>query len=143
MSHFDGGLLIPIVAILGSFAIPIVAIIMDFRRRKLISDERRAMIERGMQPPPLDEQAFGNRHGGSTPGERRERALASGIRLVGLGIGLAVGAYLVGYVLPDGFIPRGIVGPLAIGACVLGFLGVGNLVYYANSRQRGAGGSGQ
>ena len=40
------GILIPIVAIVGSFAIPITAIILDYRRRKLQHEERRAMIER-------------------------------------------------------------------------------------------------
>ncbi|MEJ0098308.1 MAG: DUF6249 domain-containing protein [Pseudomonadota bacterium] len=138
---FNAGIAIPIVAIAGSFAIPIVAIIMDYRRRRLISEERRAMIERGMQPPPMEEQAFGSsrREAGGTPQERRERALHGGIRLLGLGIGLALAAYLIGYVLPEGFIPRGIVGPLAIGACVVGFLGLANLVFVATARSRGGG----
>jgi hypothetical protein len=35
-----------------------------------------------------------------------------------------------------------VVGPLTLGACVVGFIGIGNLVYYAVSRKRGGEGAG-
>src|SRR5690349_4495972 len=102
------GLLIPIVAILGSFAIPITAIVMDFRRRKLQFEERRAMIERGMQPPPLVEHD----RMGRTPEERRDRALRGGIMALSLGVGLAVASFLLLNVLTDTFIPSRVAGPM-------------------------------
>ena len=54
---FSPGLLIPLVAIGMSLSIPIVAIVMDYKRRRLHSDERRAMIEKGMVPPPAEDTA--------------------------------------------------------------------------------------
>jgi hypothetical protein len=134
----NSGNWIPIIAILATFAVPIVAIVMDFKRRKLQSDERRAMIERGMEPPPLQERGvdFGLSR---TPEQRRERALSGGIIMLAIGIGLGLGAYLIANVVAESFIPRRVVGPLTLGACVVGFIGLGNLVYYAVSRKRGGG----
>ena len=78
-------LLIPIVAIVCTFAVPIIAIVMDYRRRKLQSEERRAMIERGMQPPPLEEPIVRR-----DPAQRRAQSLFSGIIMLSLGVGLTV-----------------------------------------------------
>jgi hypothetical protein len=124
------GIWIPIIAILATFAVPIVAIVMDFKRRKLQSEERRAMIERGMEPPPLPERAvdFGLHR---TLEQRRVGALSGGVVMVALGVGLGLGAFLLGNVVTDSFIPHRAVGPMALGACVIGFIGLGLLVFYA------------
>lgn len=132
------GIWIPIIAILATFAVPIVAIIMDFKRRQLQSEERRAMIERGMEPPPLQERAvdFGLHR---TMEQRRVGALSGGIVMVALGCGLGLGAYLVGNVVTGSFIPERAVGPLALGACVVGFIGLGLLVFYVVTGKRHGG----
>jgi hypothetical protein len=95
-----------------------------------------------MQPPPLDETPFSGHRFAGTPEQRRDRALHGGISMLAIGIGLALGAWLIGNVLIDTFIPRRVVGPLTLGACVVGFIGIGNLVYYAVSRKRGGEGAG-
>ncbi|MEO8307700.1 MAG: DUF6249 domain-containing protein [Pseudomonadota bacterium] len=128
---FSPGILIPIVAIAGSFAIPIVAIFMDYKRRRLHSEERRAMIEKGMVPPVVDENA-------NTWGQRprdlasqRERSLRSGIIMLMLGVGLAVAFWVQLNYGSDDFarhVPRW---GLAMAAAIVGFLGLGNLIYYA------------
>ena len=133
----SSGIWIPVIAILSTFAVPIVAIIMDFRRRKLQYEERRAMIERGMTPPPLDEQGFM-----SSKAEQRggDHSLRTGIIMLCLGLGLGLAAFLLGHVITDSFIPHKLVGPLAIGASVVGFIGLGNLLYYAAAGKRSGGG---
>lgn len=132
MSSGAWGVLIPVVAIAGGITIPVTAIIMDFRRRKLVSEERRAMIEKGLVPPPMDESEYRweNRR---DPAERRARSLRTGIVLLSLGIGLAVAFYLLQYVITDFILPNKLTGFLAIGAAIVGFLGIGNLIYYAIS----------
>jgi len=125
---------IPIVAILGTFSVPIVAIIMDFRRRKLQFEERRAMIERGMQPPELE---FDRK--GRTPEERRERTLRSGVVLLCLGVGLAIAAFVLMNLVTESFLPRRMAGMAAIAAPIVGFVGLGNLIFHALSRRRGTG----
>jgi hypothetical protein len=130
------GILIPVVAIVAVFAVPITAIIMDFRRRALHSAERRAMIEKGMVPPIVeeDENPWGGRH--RDPASQRNRSLRAGIILLTLGMGMAVAFYLVNYVLVDSFLPPPARGGLAIGASIVGFLGIGNLIYYAVSGKK-------
>lgn len=132
MELSSAGVLIPIVAIIGGLSVGATAIVMDYKRRKLVSEERRAMIEKGMEPPPLDESAYGYRDAGRAS----ETSLQRGISSVMLGLGLAVAAWLLQNVVTDTFIPTKIVGPLTIGACVLVFLGVGNLIYFAASRKK-------
>ena len=129
------GIWIPIVAIIGGFAVPITAIIMDFRRRKLQYEERRAMIERGMELPPLpDVPDDGARW--RDPAARRERSLHAGVTMVFLGVGLGIAAWLLQNVIVESFIPKGLTGPLAVGAAVVLFVGVGNLVYFAVAKKR-------
>jgi Domain of unknown function (DUF6249) len=123
--------LIPLFAIGGAFAIPIVSIIMEHRRRKLQYEERRLMIEKGMQVPPVPLRGESR----TSTQQRRERSLYSGIIFTGLGLGLGLASWLLGYVLPVTFIPPQVSGPMAVGASVVGFLGVANLVYYAITRR--------
>jgi Domain of unknown function (DUF6249) len=125
---FHPGIIIPVVAIVFGIMIPIVSIVMDYRRRKLLSEERRAMIEKGMVPPPLDERT------GSPPQDHetgRACALRRGITLLSLGVGLAVAFYMVQYVFPNSLHPRTPTFGLMIAASIVGFLGLGNLIYYA------------
>ena len=129
------GILIPIVAIICTFAVPIAAIIMAHRNRKLQYEERKAMIERGMQPPALEETPWKPPFH-RDPAERRERSLYSGMSCLFLGAGLGVAAWLLQNVVEVSFIPKGLVGPLTIGACVLGFIGLGNLAYFFVSAGR-------
>jgi Domain of unknown function (DUF6249) len=127
---FSPGILIPIIAIAGSFAIPIVAIVMDFKRRRLHSEERRAMIEKGMVPPAVEENA--NPWGRPRDLQsQRARSLRSGIVMLMLGIGLAVAFWVQLTFGTDDFmrhVPRW---GMAMGAAIVGFLGIGNLIYYA------------
>jgi hypothetical protein len=130
------GIWIPIIAIAGSFAVPITAIVMDFRRRKLQYEERRAMIERGMELPPMPESRS-DLFRWRDPAARRDRSLHAGVTMVFLGVGLAVAAWLLQNVVVNSFIPRGLTGPLAVGAAVVAFIGLGNLVYFAVSKKLG------
>ena len=128
-------ILIPVVAIIMVFSIPIVAIIMDYRKRALQSAERKAMIEKGMVPPELEETE--NRWTQSrNPDYIRERSLRSGTILLFLGVGLAVAALALQFV--NSFVPARVAGPLSVAAAITGFLGLGNLVYYwvSGKRQR-------
>lgn len=129
----NAGILIPLVAIVGGLAVPIVALFFDFQRRKLQFEERRTMIEKGMQPPPLEAED----HRGQTVEVRRDRHLRGGLSSLSIGVGLALASYLIGHVVSKSFIPQGIVGPMAIGACVLGFIGIGQLLYVYATRKRG------
>lgn len=135
----NGDSLIPIVAIAGGLSIPIIAMFLDSRRRRLLFEERRAMIEKGMQPPELDDSPGGYGMSRGTPEQRRDRALYSGIISLGIGLGLGLGAFLIGYVLEGSFIPRRAVGGMALGACILTFIGLGNLLYYATTKAKAGG----
>jgi Domain of unknown function (DUF6249) len=130
MSDFSPGILIPILAIGMSLSIPIVAIVMDYKRRRLHSEERRAMIEKGMVPPAVEDNA--NPWGRPRDLEsQRARSLRSGIVMLMLGVGLAVAFWVQLNFATDDFtqhVPRW---GLAMGAAIIGFLGLGNLIYYA------------
>jgi hypothetical protein len=112
---------------IGGFAVPITAIIMDFRRRRLHSGERRAMIEKGMVPPMVDEV----RIRGCAPGIRLPSGPQSAQRHYPAGLwNSAWGGLLSGELRPDGtFLPH----PARGGYWRLDrrFLGIGNLIYYA------------
>jgi hypothetical protein len=126
------GEFIPITAIVGAFSVPIIAIVMDYRRRKLQFEERRAMIERGMQPPPLEDmQSRAKRRFHPDLVVRRERSLFTGVSMLFLGIGLGVGAWLLQTLVTVSFIPKGVVGPMTVGSAVVLCVGLGNLVYFA------------
>jgi len=129
------GLLIPVVAIVGALAVQLFTVLAAYKRRKLISEERRAMIEKGMEPPPMTEQPFGL--GPVSASERRDRSLRAGIQLLLIGIGLAIGAWLLRSVFIE---PPQVAGWLALGAVLTVALGLGNLIYVAASRKRQDGG---
>ena len=134
--EFSPGILIPIVAIAGSFAVPLLAIVMDFKRRRLHSEERRAMIEKGMVPPTIEEDS---KPWGLRPRDlasQRARSLRSGIIMLMLGVGLAVAFWVQLTFATDDFmrhVPRW---GLAMGAAIVGFLGIGNLIDYAVTSEK-------
>jgi hypothetical protein len=125
---------IVIVSIVGGLAIPISAIFLDFRRRQLQSQERLAMIERGMQPPAAEPD--GNIL--LSPEQRREKSLQTGIICLGVGLGLGLAAWLLGFGIVNSCIPNRVAGPLAAGGAIVGFIGLANLLYYAVTRPRRA-----
>lgn len=130
------GVLIPIVAIVGSLVVQLFTVLAVYKRRKLISEERRAMIEKGMEPPPITEQPLGL--GAISASDRRERALRMGIQMLLIGIGLGVGAWLLRSVFAES--PR-VAGWLALGAVLAVALGLGNLLYaIVSSKLREGGG---
>jgi hypothetical protein len=89
----------------------------EYKRGLMEFEERRLMIEKGMQPPALKPP----RRKGSI-----EDSLYSGIIMVFLGIGLWI-AYGILPPATDG--GRGIIRLVGIAAPVLLLLGLGNLVY--------------
>lgn len=103
------GVFIPIVAIVMSLTIPIVAIITDYRRRRdlinALHRERLAAIERGMEPKPLPEELL-------SPSKRlqKPRYLLNGLIWLFVGIGTcAFLGSLVGLELAwVGLIPAGV-----------------------------------
>jgi hypothetical protein len=128
--------LIPIVSIIMVFSVPIVAIIMDYRKRALQAGERRAMIEKGMVPPSVDddEGVYGRKP--RSPEALRARSLRAGTILVALGLGLGLAFVMLTYVIQDSFMPHRATGSFAVGGAIVGFLGIGNLVYYWLSAPR-------
>lgn len=135
MANFPFFWIIPIVATIGGLSIPIIALLIDLRRRKLQHEERMAMIERGMVPPALsaDDSVI------LSPEARREKSLRDGIICAAVGLGLGLAAWLLQNVVVHSFIPRGVVGPLSVAAAIVTFVGLGNLVHFAVMRRRGGG----
>ena len=105
MSHDIVAIFIPIVAIVMSLSIPIVYMIVDYRRRRDIVEshhrERMAAIERGMEVPPLPEAYYK---------PKRPRHLLTGMIWLFIGIGtlVALGALAGTDVGLLGVIPAGV-----------------------------------
>lgn len=87
--------LIPIVAIVMALAIPIVAIITDYAKRRsffeLHHKERLAAIEKGVELPPLPPELFG------TVPKGRPRYLLRGLVWLFVGLGLVVALGVTDY----------------------------------------------
>ena len=83
--------LIPIVAMVMGMAIPIVAIITDYAKRRkfyeLHHKERLAAIEKGVELPPLPPELFGDGP------KRRPRYLLRGLVWLFVGLGCLVGLH--------------------------------------------------
>lgn len=118
---------IPLTALVLGIGVAFWSIYWQHQRKRLEYQERQLMIERGMTPPlelPSDKK---DRFIGRSP----EDCLRRGTINLFLGIGLAVVYFALGNA-PDDELPW-IAG--AAGA-IVGFLGLGNLMYYFLSRNR-------
>ena len=82
--------LIPIVAIIGGFAVAIANIVARARMRELKMRERIAMIEKGLVPPPeVDPAGFDRAVAFSDRARyRRDRHRRGGITFIGVGLGV-------------------------------------------------------
>ena len=120
-------LLIPITAIVLGIGLAFWSVYWKHQRRRLQYQERQLMIEKGMVPSPeLPED--NRRMIGRTP----EDCLRRGTVLLFLGIGLAAGTAVLANFMDD----REFVGLVALAAAIVGFIGLGNLVYYFIARRK-------
>jgi len=110
-------LLIPLLAIFMGIGIGMLAIYLEYRKRKemfeLYHKERMAAIEKGMELPPLPEEFFSN----GKPSSPHAKLLA-GLILLFLGLALFVALYFTA-----GF-------SVALYALVPGSIGLALLLYY-------------
>ena len=111
------GVLVPIIAITMGVGMGFWSIYWDHQKKRLQYQERQLMIEKGLTPPPMLPDV--------RKGASRQDALRRGITLLSLGVGLGVAIML--------FPNRSVAWLLTIGACVTGFLGLGNLLYFVVS----------
>jgi hypothetical protein len=111
------GVSIPVVAIVLGIGIAMLAMYLDFRKKRemiqLHHAERMAAIEKGIELPPLPDDYFsGGKAGPSGPARTRR----TGLVLTFLGIGISLGLWGSGVV--GGFWWWGLV-PLALGLAFL------------------------
>jgi len=104
-------ILIPIVAIISVFSIPIITVIYYYKQRGREMDERAQMIEKGIVPPSL---------GKGKNGRKRSKTMEKGLNLLAVGLGL-----LAGYLLHNVFEMHKF---FAIGSSILFFLGIANVL---------------
>jgi uncharacterized membrane protein YfcA len=112
-------LLVPIVAIVLGIGVAFWAIYWGHQTKKLEYEERRAMIEKGITPPPIPTEA-------QAPPKTPEQSFRSGIILLFLGVGLGIGYFILRNSFDDGPPPW----TVGTAAAIVGALGVANLVYY-------------
>jgi hypothetical protein len=118
------GVMVPILAIVLGIGLAFWSIYWGHQKKRLQYQERQLMIEKGLVPPPipLEEKKT------MTP----EASLRRGIILLCLGVGLAVGTAILQIYMDD----REFVGLVALAAAIVGFIGLGNLVYYVIARRK-------
>ena len=112
-------LMIPILTVMLAFGVAFWWIYWDHQKKRLQYDERRSMIEKGMEPPPV------------LPDERKQKVtpedcLRRGSIMLFLGIGLGIAYFVVLAAAGDGPPPW----LFGAGGAIVGLLGVGNLTYY-------------
>jgi hypothetical protein len=122
--------MIPLSAIVLGIGLAFWSVYWNHQKRQLQYRERQLMIEKGLTPPPI---LVEEKHT-TTP----EASLRRGIVLLFLGIGLAVGTAILGNFFDD----REFVGIVALAAAIVGFVGLGNLVYYFIARRKPEGTAG-
>jgi hypothetical protein len=113
-------LLIPIVAIVLGIGVAFWAIYWGHQTKRLQYEERRAMIEKGMVPPQIITE---DEDKPATP----EQTFRSGIVMTFLGVGLGLGYFVLRNNTYDDGPPPWLLG---VAAAIVGFIGVGNLVYF-------------
>lgn len=120
----DVGVMVPILAVGLSLSIPIVGIVSDYRKRRVLIEslhaERMAAIEKGVTPPPVPVELLGKNGGG-----RRNSTLLPG--LVWLFIGLA----LLGVSIPSGIFDFTERPYIALAGAIPAAVGLALLIYYA------------
>jgi len=132
--EFDGfnvALLIPVLAIVLGIGVAFWSIYWDHQKKRLLFEERRLMIERGMTPPefPVD-MPWAMFKGQEGQQMSPEASLRHGTVQLFLGIGLALGYFVLRASSEDwGWV-------LGAGGAIVGLLGMGNLVYYFIARSR-------
>ena len=128
---------ITLIAIVMTFSIPIWAIFNDHRKRRMLHEERRLMIERGMVPPPLP-AARKPWDGASDPVRALEACFQRGVILTIVGVGMAAGLLLLTDQLTPfrNEVPDRTFAELSVVALFIGLIGVANLAYYALARRR-------
>jgi hypothetical protein len=109
--------LVPIVAVVTVFSVPIIAIYLYYRQKGREMDERKLMIEKGLTPPPMqtyDATKWEKGHTSSNP------ALVKGLNFLAVSLGI-----FVGFLVADFFAISNL---FAIGGGILFFLGISNIV---------------
>jgi hypothetical protein len=113
--------LIPMTAIVLAMGVAFWSMYLEHQKKQLQFRERQLMIEKGLTPPPM------------LPDEPKRRtpadALRRGLILVFLGLGFAVASVVGGTRVDDD-----LGGLFAVAAAIVGFIGLGNLVYYFIAR---------
>ena len=129
--------LIPIVAVVGGLGVGVVAIVTEHRRKQAMLAERRLMIEKGMTPPPLDQQLLSGDHAAGTRSDI-EDSLRHGIILLFVGLGLFAAFLVLRYVVGMGGtpIPGNFASLLGPAGALVALIGVGHLVYFRIARDR-------
>jgi hypothetical protein len=116
--------LIPLSAVVLGIAMACWSLYLEHQRKRLQYQERQLMIEKGMMPPPLP------------PDEKRRvtphDALRRGIVMSFLGAGLGLATAIVASY------GENVAWLLSVVASIVGFLGLGNLLYFAVSRKLAA-----
>lgn len=141
--------IVTVLAVVLTLGLVPLGLYIDHRKRKMVFDERRLMIERGMTPPATmpETNPLAFLHEIGTRGTRDPRAaldacLRRGTVLVFLGLGLWLGDVVLNQRLTAlaEYGSRGAValvasGTFAAAGAVFGLTGVGNLLYYALARR--------
>jgi hypothetical protein len=113
--------LVPLVAICVPLSIPIVWIVLNYRKRRRLMElhhtERMAAIERGMELPPLPLELIDGRSA------RRRSSLLPGLVWFFIGLAVIVGSMLMGEMDEEVPIIGGLI-PLGIGLAYLIYYGV-------------------
>lgn len=104
-------LLIPLVAIIFSMSIPIVAIVLYYKHKAKVMDERKLMIKKGLTPPELSKQLAD---------ARKKNPMNQGIDMLGVALGI-----VTGYLVSSSW---GTSTPISIICAILFFLGIANIV---------------
>lgn len=120
------GMMIPLSSIVLGIGVAFWYIYWDHQRKRLQYQERQLMIEKGLTPPPvLPDQPKKK----ITPDD----CLRRGTVLLFLGIGFSAAAVVVFYAWPQEGELGGILG---VTGAIVGFLGLGYLVYYFITRRK-------
>ena len=128
MEQMEGvlALMIPIIAIVMGIGTAFWSIYWDHQKKRLQYQERQLMIEKGLTPPPV------------LPDQPRKKVtpedcLRRGTVLLFLGIGFGAAAVVVFNAWPQEGELGGILG---VTGAIVGFLGLGYLVYYFIARRK-------